>query len=140
MKPFHIFVPNLLNVCIDEIDHEEFSGRLYHCYTREPIRFASVVEVIREAEKMFDAISFPQASTKTRCFMEKESVSVPRPEKVTDQKDVAAHKGAKGSFLICVRFRQNSTWQGDFRHEESGAVESFSDIVELIKKIDQILR
>ena len=71
----NISAPNLLNICVDQREEGKISGRLYHCYKKEPIVFCDVVELIREAEKLFDAIGFPQASTKTRSFTEKNTLS-----------------------------------------------------------------
>jgi hypothetical protein len=58
---------------------------------------------------------------------------------VKDQREVATYKGEKGTFLVCVRFRQNATWQGEFRHEETGEVKSFVDVVELMKQMEQMI-
>ena len=140
MRPFNIFVPNLLNVCIDEYTEEEMKGRIYHCYSAEEILFGNVIDIIKEAEKVFDAISFPQASTKSRTFSDKEVERQTCLTKKMDQRQVATYKGEKGTFLISVRFRQNATWQGDFRHEESGDVRSFVDVVELMKQMEQLIK
>ena len=60
----NISAPNLINICVDNNEQKEISGRLYHCYQEEPVLFANVVELIREIESLFDRIAFPQASTK----------------------------------------------------------------------------
>ena len=138
--PLNIFVPNLLNICIDGYEHEEMSGRIYHCYTKEPVRFNNIIELIREAEQFFDAIAFPQASTKTRQFDEKEAVQVQKPEKVMNHEEVIAYKGDKKNFWLCVRFRQNSTWQGEFYCVDTETTEKFANIVDFIKKMDDAVR
>ena len=76
---FNMFVPNLITICVDQNLNEEISGRLYHCYSKEPVYFQNVVELIREAENLYDVIAFPQASTKSRCFTAKEDVVQPKP-------------------------------------------------------------
>ena len=65
--------PNLLNICIDQLQQGELQGRLYHCYQKEAIYFSTVVEMIRKSEKLFDDIAFPQASTRTRSLIEQEA-------------------------------------------------------------------
>ena len=64
----NISAPNLIVICIDKADTEEIEGRFYHCYGNEPVSFVSIVEFLTKAEKFFDLISFPQASTRTRNF------------------------------------------------------------------------
>lgn len=138
----NIFIPNLLNICVDRNVCGEVSGRLYHCYSSEPILFANIIELIREAEKLFDTIAFPQASTKTRSFVEPDeqpAMQVRRPEKVVDPKVVTAHKGELVSFVTNVRFRQNSTWQGEFFWVEQGRTIMFSNTLDFIKQIDAVL-
>jgi len=137
--PFNIYVPNLLNICVDNNDYEEVSGRLYHCYDKEPVRFNNIIELIQAAEDIFDAISFPQASTKTRSFVKKEEVFGTKPEKVVEQPQLLEHHGEKASFVTSVRFRQKSTWQGVFFRLETGKVEEFSNMIDFIKKIDKEL-
>ena len=61
----NISMPNLINICVDEKEHGEISGRIYHCYDKEPMLFNNVVEMLRKIEDLFDRICFPQASTKT---------------------------------------------------------------------------
>ena len=61
----NISMPNLINICVDEKNNGEFSGRLYHCYGKEAEPFHNVVELLRKVEDLFDRICFPQASTKT---------------------------------------------------------------------------
>ena len=136
--PFNVFVPNLLNVCIDGYEHEEMNGRIYHCYKNEPVCFHNIVELIKEAERLFDLISFPQASTKTRQFFDKETVQAKKPEKVLSHEEVLSFKGKQRSVLLSVRFRQNSTWQGEFYCEDTGILVRFTNIMDFIKKIDEI--
>ena len=135
--------PNLINICVDHFKEGEIGGRFYHCYSREPIQFMNVVELLREAEKLFDDISFPQASTKTRSFVEKVQVQVSRmqrPEPVVDQECVVGHNGKLGTFVTTVKFRQNSTWQGEFYWLEGEKSLKFSNTLDFIKQIDMALQ
>lgn len=138
----NISAPNLLNICVDRDVDGEVSGRLYHCYSTEPILFANIIELIREAENLFDAIAFPQASTKTRSLVEKKEkpiMQVHKPEKVVESKDVTQKLGERGTFVTNVRFRQNSTWQGEAFWVENGRTLLFSNTLDFIKQIDVAL-
>ena len=35
----NISAPNLISVCVDTSDRGEFSGRLYQCYSEEPVSY-----------------------------------------------------------------------------------------------------
>lgn len=130
--------PNLLNICVDKKDGGDISGRIYHCYQQEPILFQNVIELIREAEQLFDTIGFPQASTKSRSFGEvTETVYArKRPERVVPQQQVAEHQGKKGTFITSVRLRQSATWQGEFYWAEQERIYRFSNTLDFIKQID----
>lgn len=138
--PFNIFVPNLLNICVDDMKHGELGGRIYHCYSEEPILFRNVLELVQQAERIFDSLSFPQASTKARSFVEKKQEGLSHLDKVVDQTAVFDRFGEKGSFVTSVRFRQNATWQGEFYCKETKCAEAFSDAMEFIKKIDREIK
>lgn len=135
----NISAPNLMNICVDQNVGGELSGRLYHCYSEEPIMFSNIIELIREAEKLFDTIAFPQASTKTRSLVEKDdkpTVQVHRPGKVVLPNEVVQNSGELGSFVTNVRFRQNSTWQGEICWVEAGKTLQFSNTLDFIRVID----
>ena len=133
----NISSPGLLCVCVDRKVDGNIGGRLYHCYNEEPFLFDDVVEVGLEAEKLFDEIGFPQASTVTRSFMENKQVGEKRgKEKIRMQQTLISYVGTKGTFLVDVRFRQKATWQGSVVCMETGEKLLFSSFLELIKIID----
>ena len=134
----NISAPNLMNICIDQKAGGEICGRLYHCYQQEPVLFCNVVELIREAEKLFDGIGFPQASTMTRSFEETKGTDggVKKPQKMREQQEILDYTGEKGTFITNIRFRQSATWQGDVYCVETGEMKCFSNTLDFIKVID----
>ena len=60
------YAPNFINMCIDNINDEELSGRIYHCYSKEPWKFTNILQLIELADDFFDKLEFPQASTSAR--------------------------------------------------------------------------
>lgn len=135
----NISAPNLVNICVDESSDGEVSGRLYQCYDKEPSKFSNVVQLLRIMEAFFDSISFPQAATKARYFVEPEVTYEPKPEKITSQEKIIEHTGKKGTFVTYVQYRQNSTWQGEVTWMERGALRQFTSTLEFIKLIDSTL-
>jgi hypothetical protein len=60
-----------------------------------------------------------------------------RPEKVVSQADVMQNNGEISTFITCVKFRQNSTWQGEMYWKENDTKMRFLNLLEFIKQIDQ---
>ena len=132
--------PNLVNVCVDKTCDGEMSGKLYHCYAKDAIPFSNVVELIRIVDQLFDSISYPQASTKARSFIEaEEQPRQQRPEKVVRNEELVQYRGALGTFMVFVKFRQNSTWQGEMVWMEQEEKKFFSNTLDLIKLVDYAL-
>ena len=136
--------PNLLNICIDQLQQGEVQGRIYHCYQKEAVCFNTVVEMIRQSEKLFDYIAFPQASTRTRSLIEQEiptsnRMSV-RPERVVDPLTIMEEEGKLGTFITNVKFRQNAEWQGELFWVEKEEKLFFQNTLELIKQLDLALQ
>lgn len=157
----NISAPNLLNICVDQKTEGQISGRLYHCYRKDPVFFCDVVELVREAEELFDDLGFPQASTKTRSFAEEKNITATKslsdngsltktagvngnqkvkPEKVLTQQEIMEHMGKKGTFITNVRFRQSSTWQGEVYRTETSQVMRFSNTLDFIKIMDMEIK
>jgi hypothetical protein len=138
-----LWAPNIVNLCVDETEHGDISGRIYHCYAREPYSFHHVPDLVGEMEKLFDKIVFPQASTRTRRFTEKKAEvnrkPPERPQRQQGPKEVTAHRGRRGTFLVCVQFRQNSSWQGEVTWAEQDETSSFISMLELLTIIDSAL-
>lgn len=140
-RQINLSAPNLINICVDEKQNGELSGRLYHCYNREAVVFSNVVELVRNIEDFFDSISFPQASTKSRSFIETPGSVVQNSnmEKVRNQEDIIQHVGNLGTFVTYVKFRQNSTWQGEMYWMEKEMKNNFTNVLDFIKLIDNMI-
>ena len=88
-------------------------------------------------EELMDCLNYPQSSMKTRSYQEKESgKSVEKPEKVRESSEMLKERGAKGTLVVHVQYRQNATWQGKLYHVETGKTAEFFSMLELLKIID----
>ncbi len=61
-EKLNISASNIVNVCIDNIDGVERSGRFYCYYSEEPIFFRSIHELFRYMERFMNELNFPQSS------------------------------------------------------------------------------
>lgn len=145
LQHMNIFSPNFIVVCVDGFTNGEMNGKFYHCYKKNPVEFGSTVDFVMKADRFFDEIAFPQASTQARSFNDsKKSISgqlynVRRPDKVVSSDDLLAYNGEVGTFALNVEFRQNATWQGTVMHLETEECLKFAEILGLLSKIDEIL-
>lgn len=130
---------NLVMVCVDEEEKEEYKGRLYHQYREEPIGFDNILQMIKRMEELYDTLNYPQASTKARCFVEKRKHGRREVTKVTDREKIFRQKGELGTFVIRVQYRQNATWQGQVTWAEGQETRAFRSALELLKLIDNAL-
>ena len=131
--------PNILNLCIDDTRNGEGSGRIYHCYNKEPILFENEYQMIRHMERLFENISYPQASTKDRLFIERKDAALEEAVRVMDPNEITNKGGEKGTFIVHVQYRQNATWQGEVVWAEKKITKSFRSALELLKLIDSAL-
>lgn len=142
MHKCNISAPNLIVVCVDQIEAGEISGQFYHCYKEDPVTFVSAVELVMRAERLFDAIAYPQASTESRSFFkskEYQNYNKKRPKQQVTAEELLAHKGALETFALSVSYRQNATWQGEIQWMRDGSRITFKNELELLSGIDCIL-
>lgn len=133
------YAPNFINMCIDNINDGELSGRIYHCYSKEPWKFTNILQLIELADDFFDRLEFPQASTSARSFTSTQFSGVDRLDKVQSLEDFIENRGQKGTFFLNVRYRQNSSWQGSVTWVEEQREQHFRSALELLKLIDGAL-
>ena len=80
----NIASPNLVNICIDVIAEGEYSGRIYDKYEEGSVPFRDSGQMISVLDRFFDALDYPQASTRYRSFQrpKRESRLLPAKKKV----------------------------------------------------------
>lgn len=148
--------PNIVSLCMDSYDMEKQCGRLYHQYTQTPIPFSTLLEAVKKMEEFYDALVFPQADTILRSFLidRKEQERMIResngrlelPEyhkedrkKVKSFEKVIEQRGKDATFVIRVKFRQHSSWQGEVTWVDGQKKEYFRSALELLKLIDSVI-
>ncbi|GAA6493569.1 hypothetical protein K280104A7_31330 [Candidatus Bariatricus faecipullorum] len=135
----NISSPNLVSICVDENQDGELKGRIYQYYTEAPWVFENVVQLLRILERFYDNISFPQASLESRHFNKKHIYQPRNWEKTVEPETVLSQRGEKGTFVSCVHYRQNATWQGELFWLEKDVNHFFASSLEFIKLLDNAL-
>lgn len=134
-----ILVPNITNICVDGSAKGEMAGRIYHCYDEEPWPFASVIRLVGLMEELFDRTILPQASTQARTFDNTKQYNKKELGKIACSQDITSYRGTKGTFIVYVKYRQNSTWQGEVEWIEENKIQQFASVLELLKLLSNAL-
>lgn len=137
----YIGTPNGIVLCVNSRVNESIEGELYHGYSREGILFRGYEEVIKTAERLFNALGFPYMGTgdrdingHTHSYNKKEGMA-----RVLKDEEMLERHGDMGTFVIRVQHRQHSSWQGRVTYLEEDKSVYFRSALELIKIIDGAL-
>ena len=131
--------PNLITVCVDESRASEISGRLYHCYSREPQSFENIVQLIRYMEEFYDSIRFPESSVVLREFRSEEQKIREKQENSKEDRQLMQQTGTGATCHIDGKYRQRPTRQGSLAGKDGKREMEFRSVLELIIEMDAIL-
>jgi hypothetical protein len=139
---WNMYSPDLVCVCVNSVEKDEYSGVLWHQYEDRPVAFQGTWQLIQIMEDLYDSLDFPQCSTAARSFIKKKMSDhrIGKKEAMTmDSKRIQDKSGDLGTFVIHVKYRQNATWQGEVVWAEKKQKQCFRSALELIKMIDGAL-
>ncbi len=138
-----IYGKNLICVCVDSTDNGDMQGVLWTPYEEESIQFNSSFEMIMLMDQLYDNWDFPQRTTSYRTFGKKDKTkdfhnpnSIRKREPIRSLK---AFKGEKATFLVQVKFRQHTSWQGQILWTENKKKIHFRSVLELMKLLGSAL-
>lgn len=141
--PIYQSARNLMCICIDRKEDGETEGRMYHRYTEKPQRFLTISGLLRGMESVFDGIGYPERSTRQRTFLTNEAETKEgrweEAREAMSAHQLVQHSGEIATFIVHVRFRQYSTWQGDVIWAEKNKKCGFRSALELLKLMDGAL-
>ena len=137
----HIYSPNLISVCVNDRCEGDIAGVIWDFYHEEPHPFGRAMELLRYADELFDEMNFPQQGNRFRTFDGAEKLPRRRREvfhkdKVRTMENLEEKKGNLGTFIVQVKYRQNSTWQGQVIWAEENKKVYFRSALELLRLID----
>ena len=142
-EKLNVSASNIVNVCIDNIDGVERSGRFYCYYSKDPIFFRSIHELFRYMERFMNELNFPQSSTELRTYEDKQQKPANAKRisftEVSNREQILEQRGSIDTLAVYVRYRQNATWQGEVTWAEANKKKSFRSALELIRLIDGAL-
>ncbi len=135
-----IFSPNIISNCVNGFNKRGLQGELYHSYSRESFKYDDIVEMLQTMEALYDSLQFPMSSTESRSFfINRKKFTRKGMAKIMQDEILLDKRGEKGTFIIQVQYRQNSTWQGKVVWVEENRTQHFRSALELIKLMDGAL-
>ncbi len=138
MKLFYS-APNIAVVCLDKINGKEASGRFYHYYSKEPLIFSTVGELVIKMDNFYDEIHFPQAGNEARTFAKPQKKDRKELTRVQNTEEMKTHAGDIATFVVHVQYRQNATWQGKIVWAEENKEIGFRSALEMLKLMDTVI-
>lgn len=141
MYQVNISAPNLISVCVNEIHEGCPVGVLYNKYSTELLKFRNVFDLLQLMEKTMDYCQYPQSSTRQRTFGNESNQirGKKKVEQMVKSEEILEKSGELATFVIHVKYRQNSTWQGDIFWAEKQEKCNFRSALEMLKLIDSAL-
>jgi hypothetical protein len=139
-------VPSMVTktrICVDEVNHGDYSGRLCNPYMEEILGFSSIFEFVSLMDRFFDHIRFPQTTFRVRRFSKEEKTTGRSPdvevERHMSDEILENEHGKRATFIVQVQFRQNATWQGTITWAEEKKTSRFRSTLEMVKLMDNAL-
>lgn len=138
----YIGIPCGIVICVEQKSSKDMQGKFYHAYSRQAIAFDSAEQLILQMDRFFNQLRYPFPATKERVFQKYETRGIKnmaKMKKVVDDKKLLEQHGDAGTFIVRVRYRQNSSWQGDVTWVEENKTLNFRSALELLKMIDSAI-
>ena len=137
----NISAPNLMSVCVNELRGGCPVGYLYNKYSLERQEFQNVFDLMTLMEQTMDYCQYPQSATRQRTFgsANVQNREKKRVESMVKADEILEKSGELATFVIHVKYRQNSTWQGDIFWAEKQEKVNFRSALEMLKLIDSAL-
>lgn len=132
---------SVMYVYIDNWDGCDIRGRLFGYNGKCRIDFAGYVGMMREASRMLSRISFPQETFSSRTFAALPTAGKSERTRYSemDQPISTDEHRRNATFIIHVRFRQNSTWQGEIKWVSQDKTQYFRSSLEMLKLMEQAI-
>ncbi len=132
-----IYGKNLVCICVDSNENGDMQGKIWTPYEEEAVQFDSGYDLIMKMDDLYDHWDFPQRTTSYRTFGKKDKTkdyhnpnSIRKREEI---RNVKSFRGDKATFLVQVKFRQHTSWQGQVLWAEKKKKLHFRSVLELMK-------
>lgn len=119
-------------IAVDRYHRGELSGAFYHPVRRESGTFASLIQLLLQMEQSMDQENLPQSFHASRSF-------APYRELFWTEDACRFISGREATFVVNIRFRRNSSWQGEVLYRGDSRPRPFRSVLELIALMDSLM-
>ncbi|MBQ3535103.1 MAG: hypothetical protein IJN18_03185 [Clostridia bacterium] len=119
-------------IAVDRYHRGEMSGAFYHPVRRESGTFASLIQLLLQMEQSMDQENLPQSFHAPRSF-------APYRGFLWAGDACRFISGREATFVVNIRFRRNSSWQGEVFYQKDSRPRPFRSVLELIGLMDSLM-
>ncbi len=138
-----IYGKNLVCICVESDENNDIQGVMWTPYEEDGIAFKSAYDLVMQMDYLYDDWDFPQRTTSYRSFCKKDKTKdFHNPNSIRKREPIRSlksFKGEKATFLVQVKFRQHSSWQGQVLWAEKKKKSHFRSVLELMKLFESAL-
>ncbi len=138
-----IYGKNLICVCVDAIENDDIKGAMWTPYEEDSIPFVNSLDLIMKMDALYDEWDFPQRVSAYRTFGKKDSSKVFHNSNSIRKREpirtLKSYRGEVATFLIQVKFRQHTSWQGQVLWADKKKKMHFRSVLELLKLLGSAL-
>lgn len=128
---------------VNDVINIEPVGKIISPYIKNPLQIQSFTQFLNKANEFYDEIGIIQRTTAERSFIKKNDLisnyNNMEVVKYMSEDIFKTEVGNMGTFVIKVKYRQHSTWQGEVEWIEKKETKMFRSTMELVKMIDEAL-
>lgn len=127
-----------MKICIQKLEENIPSGKVFSCYAEEPLEFHGIADMILKIDELCDSLNF-RMSNRIRKGMAQEQGAVVYQNAQCRHlfKDFTEVHGSVCIFYLRLRYRENVSWQGSIRFLGSQRLYHFRSVLELMGYLDE---
>ncbi len=145
------YAPNIVLLAIDAYREKDFSGRIYTKYDKEPIEFASSLEMILKLEERYDEWAFPENAVVYRDFKSRRGPKPAHPKQdlksgkgkrlyeLSHGGQLPEEEGKLANIVLECQQRLHADWKGVFWLDQENESHSFDSTLSLLKCMDDYI-
>ena len=132
MRMYNEMIVNDFKVCVQETDGLVLSGRIYHCYAEEPLKFHGIMEMLLTIDALCQKLDTPLAEPERRTLGRSMKEQYGSPACYHSFKEFVSTEKDRFAFFLKIRYRRNVSWQGSVHFSGEARSYKFRSVLELI--------
>ncbi len=145
------YAPNIVLIAVDNYCENDFSGRIYTKYDREPLLFASSLDLLLKLEIRYDEWAFPESAVAYRDFRSRRGPKPAHPRRqrkpgegerlyeLSQDGRLPEETGKLATIVMECQQRLHADWAGIFWLDQENESQSFNSALDLLRALDDYI-